>query len=109
MINKYDGFIFDLDGTIYLEEKIIPEADKVINSIKEIGKKVIFVSNKTTGSVSDYRKFLCGKGINTVNTEIINSTSITANYLRKKHYAETFFALGEKTFIDEISQSGLKF
>lgn len=109
MINNYDGFIFDLDGTIYLEEKIIPEADKVINIIKEKGKRVIFVSNKTTGSINDYRNFLSAKGINTEENEIINSTIITANYLKKKHYAETFFALGENAFINEISKAGLKF
>ena len=45
MINKYDSFIFDLDGTIYRGEHLIPNADKVINHLKLLNKKVVFVSN----------------------------------------------------------------
>jgi len=43
MIEKYDGFIFDLDGTIYRGENIIPNADKTVNFIKASGKKIIFI------------------------------------------------------------------
>ena len=34
MIEKYDGFIFDLDGTIYRGNHLIPNADKTVNHIK---------------------------------------------------------------------------
>jgi len=53
MIEKYDGFIFDLDGTIYRGKNIIPNADKTVNFIKASGKEIIFISNKTTGSIKD--------------------------------------------------------
>ena len=43
MINKYNSFIFDLDGTIYTEDKLIPGADKTINYLKEKGKKIVFI------------------------------------------------------------------
>ncbi len=43
MIEKYDRFIFDLDGTIYRGENIIPNADKIVNFIKASGKKIIFI------------------------------------------------------------------
>ena len=36
MIEKYDGFIFDLDGTIYHGENIIPNADKTVNFYQSI-------------------------------------------------------------------------
>lgn len=49
-LEKYDYFIFDLDGTIYRGEHLIPNADKVVNQLKELNKKIIFVSNKTTGT-----------------------------------------------------------
>ena len=55
---KYDGFIFDLDGTIYLENKLIDKADEVINKIHNNNKNIVFVSNKTTGSIKDYCEFL---------------------------------------------------
>jgi len=64
MINKYDSFIFDLDGTVYRGENIIPNADKTINQLKELGKRVLFISNKTTGTIKEYYNFLKSFGLN---------------------------------------------
>ena len=41
----YQGFIFDLDGTVYLGERLIPGAERIIRLLREEGKKVVFLSN----------------------------------------------------------------
>ena len=107
MIKKYNSFIFDLDGTIYRGESIIPGADKTINHLKQLGKKVLFISNKTTGTIRDYYFFLKSFGLNIVENEIINSTIVVINYLLEKYPEKRFYAIGEKVFIDELVTSGL--
>ena len=72
MIEKYDEFIFDLDGTIYRGSHLIPNAEKTVNHIKVSGKEIIFISNKTTGSVNDYYKFLLTHGLKIEEDEIVN-------------------------------------
>ena len=109
MFNKYDSFIFDLDGTIYTENKLIPNADKTINYIKELGKKVVFISNKTTGSSYDYFLLLKSFNINVEPDEIINASVVIKKYLKNNFPGKTFFAIGEKKFIDEIENEGLKY
>jgi HAD superfamily hydrolase (TIGR01450 family) len=109
MINKYNTFIFDLDGTVYRGENIIPNADKTINKLKELGKKILFISNKTTGTVHDYYYFLKSFGLNISVDEIINSTIVVKNYLLKIHPGKKFFAIGEQIFIDELISAGLNF
>ena len=109
LIDKYDGFIFDLDGTIYLDEKIIPNADLTVNEIKDMGKKVVFISNKTTGSVYDYYKFLVSSGIEVTTNEILNSTVIIQNYLKRSHAKESFFAISESKFIQQIEKCELSY
>ena len=108
LIEKYDYFIFDLDGTIYRGEHLIPQADQVINHLKEINKKIVFVSNKTTGTAKDYYHLLKNWGLNVEENEIINSTIVASNFLKHNFKGETFFAIGEDSFIKEIEQSGLK-
>lgn len=107
MINKYDGFIFDLDGTIYRGNHLIPNADKTVNEIKAMGKRVIFISNKTTGSVTEYHEFLVSKGLNIEEDEIINSTMVLKKYLIDTFKHSKFFAIGEEIFIKEIESAGL--
>ena len=109
MFEKYNGFIFDLDGTIYRGENLIPNADKTINHIKSTGKKAIFISNKTTGTVEDYHKFLISKGVPIETDEIINSTVVIKNYLSTNYSGQKFFAIGETLFIKEIKSIGLTF
>lgn len=109
MISKYNSFIFDLDGTIYRGDNIIPNADKTINQLKELGKKILFISNKTTGTIKDYYLFLKNFGLNIEENEIINSTIVLKNYLIKNHPQKNFYAIGEQVFIDELINAGLKY
>ena len=106
---KYDFFIFDLDGTIYRGEHLIPRADEVINHLKSVGKKIVFVSNKTTGTAKDYHRLLKNWGLNVEEDEIINSTIVVTNYLKQNFNSDNFFAIGEDSFINEIEKSGMKY
>jgi HAD superfamily hydrolase (TIGR01450 family) len=108
-IKNYDSFIFDLDGTIYRGNNIIPDADKTINTLKKSGKKIVFISNKTTGSIKDYFSFLTSQGLQIELDEIINSTIVLSKYLGENHPGKNFYAIGEKIFIDEITISGLSY
>ena len=109
MINKYNSFIFDLDGTIYTEEKLILGADKTINYLKSKGKKIVFISNKTTGSSHDYFLLLKSFNINVHQDEIINSSLVIRKFLKNNFPGKTFFAIGEKNFIEEIEKEGFVF
>ncbi len=109
MIQKYKGFIFDLDGTIYRSDKLIPNADKVINKLKSAGKKIIFISNKTTGTVKDYFTFLQAHNMVVDKDEIITSTTVTVKYLTGNFPGAVYYAIAEKAFIDELNDNGLRF
>ncbi|MBK8943848.1 MAG: HAD-IIA family hydrolase [Ignavibacteriae bacterium] len=108
-IEKYDGFIFDLDGTIYLEDKIIPNSAKVINRLKSLNKNILFISNKTTGSVEDYYNFLLSHGFKVNKNQFVTSTLIIKKYLANNYYGKKFYAIAEKKFIMEIESAGLEF
>ena len=41
-----DGFVFDLDGTVYLGEHALPGAIEALLELRRKGKRVAFVSNK---------------------------------------------------------------
>ena len=109
LFEKYEAFIFDLDGTVYRGSNLIPGADDTINRLKELNKKMVFISNKTTGNVKYYYEFLSGGGLNISENEIVNATVVIKKFLVKNFPGKTFYAIAEKIFIDEISESGLTY
>ena len=62
------GYIFDLDGTIYLGDKIIEGALETYNYLISKNHKVVFVTHKSIASQEDYLRKLTKFGFDvTVN------------------------------------------
>ena len=79
----FKGFIFDLDGTIYLGERLLPGAERVVRLLREGGRKVVFLSNKPLYTREDYAAKLTRLGIPAEPAEVVNSTFVLIRYLGK--------------------------
>jgi ribonucleotide monophosphatase NagD (HAD superfamily) len=44
----YRGYLFDLDGTIYLGRDLLPGAREVVQQLRATDSKVVFLSNNPT-------------------------------------------------------------
>jgi NagD protein len=102
----FKGFIFDLDGTVYRGDSLIPGADRVIRLLREKGKKVVFLSNKPLQTREDYASKLTRLGIPTQPDEVINSTFVMTHYLKKNVPHARLFVVGEIPFIEELERNG---
>ncbi len=102
----FKGFIFDLDGTVYLGDKLIPGADRVIRLLRENKRKVVFLSNKPIQTREDYAAKLTRLGIPTQPDEVINSTLVMISYLKKNASNARLFVVGEIPFVDELKRAG---
>ena len=102
----FRGFIFDLDGTVYLSDALIPGADEVIRLLRESGRKVSFLSNKPIQTREDYASKLTRLGIPTRPDEVINSTFVMTNYLKKTAPGARLFVVGETPFVEELKRGG---
>lgn len=102
------GFIFDLDGTIYVDDELIQEADKAISFLKERGNQVIFLTNKSIASRREYVKKLTDLGISVGLNEVINSNYITAKYLKDNMKPnEVAYVIGEDPLFEELEEEGI--
>ncbi len=105
---EYEGYIFDLDGTIYLSNRLLANADQVIAHIKSMGKKVLFLSNKPIESRAAYAEKLTRMGINAAVDNIVNSSLVTAICIQKEKPGATVYVIGEPPLIAELEAAGLK-
>jgi HAD superfamily hydrolase (TIGR01457 family) len=104
----FKGFIFDLDGTVYRSDRLIPGADRVIRLIRDSGRKVAYLSNKPIQTREDYASKLTRLGIPTQPDEVINSTFVMTNYLKRIAPQAKLFVVGETPFIEELKRAGFQ-
>ncbi len=104
----FKGFIFDLDGTVYLSDQLIPGADRIIRFLREKGRKVVFLSNKPIQTREDYASKLTRLGIPTQPSEVINSTFVMTHYLKGTAPHARLFVVGEGPFIEELKRTGFE-
>jgi HAD superfamily hydrolase (TIGR01457 family) len=104
----FNGFIFDLDGTVYLGERLIPGADRIIRLLREGGKKVVFLSNKPLYTREDYAAKLTRLGIPTTPSEVVNSTFVLIRYLQRVAPGAKVFVMGELPFLVEMVKAGFR-
>src|SRR4030042_3182494 len=104
----FKGFIFDLDGTVYLSDRLIPGADRVIRLLRENKRKIVYLSNKPIQTRADYAAKLTRLGVPTEPAEVINSSLVMARWLSKKAPGATLFVVGEPPLLAEMSPEGCR-
>lgn len=100
------GYLLDLDGTVYLGERLIPGANRAIEILRTRGRRIVFLSNKPLQSRHDYAEKLSRLGIPTVEDEVINSSYVLARYLSQRAPGATVFAIGEAPLLAELEGAG---
>ncbi|RPI85002.1 MAG: HAD-IIA family hydrolase [Chloroflexi bacterium] len=105
-LKPYQGYIFDLDGTVYLGDRVIPGASEVIQRLRERGSRIVFVSNKPLESRAAYAKKLTRLGIPTDARDVINSSLAMVEYLQQEKISVPVFAIGEQPLLDELTDAG---
>lgn len=103
---NFSGYIFDLDGTIYLGEKLISGARETIEKLKSLSKRIVYLSNKPLQTREDYAAKLTRLGIKTDPAEVINSSLVMSHWLSKQAPGATIYVIGEPPLIAEMVQAG---
>ncbi len=104
---KIDGFIFDLDGTLYLGDAAIPGAPGALADLRTRGKQVRFVTNKPLEPRENYAAKLSKLGIPAKPGEVITSGYVMGYYLARHHPEMKLYVIGEQNLKDELAGFGL--
>jgi len=107
LIAHCKGFVFDLDGTVYLGDQLIAGADEVVERLRGARKKVAFLSNKPIATRETYAEKLNHLGIPCANEDVINSSLVLARYLKKKRPGARVFPVAEEPVIADLKRHGL--
>lgn len=101
-------FLFDMDGTIYEENRLFDGVKELLDLIKKQGGRYVFITNNSSKSVTDYVKKLRKMGIEVTQENFFTSTQACALVLRERFGGELLYVQGTKSFVKEIKKSGFK-
>jgi HAD superfamily hydrolase (TIGR01450 family) len=103
---RFAGYAFDLDGTVYLGEQLLPEAGETIADIRAHGGRVVFVTNKPLSSAADYAAKLTRLGVPASREDVVTALDSLLRYLGDHHRRARLLVVAEPLVAETLTASG---
>ena len=104
----YDAYVFDLDGTIYLGDHLLPGAGRMIRELRRRGIPTRFLSNNPTKDPDQYAVKLAGLGLPTPLDDIANTVVTTTRWLTQHHPDAVLFCISEEPLKKALREAGFR-
>jgi NagD protein len=102
----YPGYVFDLDGTVYLGDALLPGAAETLSAIHRAGSRVVYVTNKPLQTAEDYAQKLTHLGVPATRADVVTSVDALVDYLGREHPTATLLGVAEQSTMDELRGAG---
>ncbi|KAF8422423.1 HAD-like domain-containing protein [Tirmania nivea] len=109
---KFDVFLFDCDGVIWLGDKLLPKVVEALDMLRSKGKQIVFVTNNSTKSREEYKKKFARLGIQAEIDEIFGSAYSSAIYISRilrLPPTERVYVLGEAGVEAELRSENIAY
>ena len=104
----FAGYIFDLDGTVYLGETLLPTAGETLRALRARGLRTIFISNNPTHAREEYAAKLTRLGVPTSVEDILTSSLVMVDFLKQRMPGARLFVVGEEPLCAELRRGGFE-
>ncbi|MFC1508712.1 HAD-IIA family hydrolase [Candidatus Omnitrophota bacterium] len=106
-VGDYDHYCFDLDGTMYVSDNMIPGAVEIFKKLKKNGKTITFLSNNSSKNAYDYVEKLHAFGVDCDVSEIVISTNSAIKFLLKNN-VKKIYVLGTESLQESVIEAGIE-
>ncbi len=105
-IKEKELFLLDMDGTIYLGDRLFDGTLDFLRLVKARGGKYLFLTNNSSKSTDKYVEKLARLGIDSVKEDFLTSAMATSLYLKEKLFGKRIYVLGTESFKAELCRDG---
>jgi phosphoglycolate/pyridoxal phosphate phosphatase family enzyme len=102
----YGAYVFDLDGTIYLGDAIVPGAPEVVRAVRAAGSRVVFLTNKPLERPAAYAEKLTALGIPATPAEVVSSIDALLRYMRSHASGARVYPVAEPLIWEILGDAG---
>jgi arabinose operon protein AraL len=104
----FPAYIIDLDGTVYLGNRLLPTTRETISKLRSLDCKIVFITNEASKTRAVIAKNLTEMGIPTQPEDIINSSMVTAACLQEHYPKAVLYVIGEPSLSLELQEAGCR-
>lgn len=98
---------FDLDGTIYMGEKLVDGVPETLNHLRKNNIKVFYFTNNSGKSRKDIHQKLQRLNLSSEIETVYNSAYATGVYLKQNHFKKVY-CCGSAGLKEEIALAGIR-
>ncbi|MFT3835306.1 MAG: HAD hydrolase-like protein [Micropruina sp.] len=102
----YDAYVFDMDGTIFLGDQLLPGAARLIGELRRREIPIRYLSNNPTKDPEMYAAKLTALGLPTPVDEIANTIVTTTKWLQLNHPDAVLFPISEEPLKRALRAAG---
>jgi glycerol-1-phosphatase len=104
--DRYDAFLFDLDGVLFRGDEPIAGAPEAVHRLRADAKRLVFVTNNSARTPRSIVAHLRRVGVDAREEEVETSALTTASLLRDRGI-RTAFVVGEEGLREALQDAGL--
>lgn len=104
----FDAYVFDLDGTLYLGEELLPGARRTVEELRRQGRAVRFVSNNPTREGEQYARKLTRLGIPAGVEDVVTTIVTMTRWLLDNAPHATVYPIAEAPLIRSLHEAGIR-
>lgn len=108
-MKSYEGYLIDLDGTMYRGTESIPEAVEFVTRLKQKGIPYLFVTNNSSKSPEEVADYLNHFGIDAEEKDVFTTSMATVEYLYANHPETSIYVIGEEGLTSALRKKGFRF
>ncbi len=107
---RYERFVFDLDGTLWLGGEPLPYVAEALGALRTAGKRVAFCTNSPQRSAAVVAETLVGVGVQAAAREVVTSGRAASRYLAGAGLeGRDAFVIGGDGLRRDLEPLGLRF
>jgi HAD superfamily hydrolase (TIGR01450 family) len=108
LARRYDQFILDLDGCVWVGEEPTPRAVEAIAELREHGKAVAYATNDPRSATEDYVARLWKIGIQASLRDVVTVGGAVQHLLAETRSGRTAFVVGTDALKRHVTDAGLR-
>lgn len=102
----FPGYVLDLDGTVYVDDQLLPGVAKTVLALRSAGSRIVFVTNKPLDNAAGYAATLSRLGVPAESHDVVTALDALVRYLRCHHPGARPLALAEPLAVAFLAAAG---